>query len=509
MASSTVPAGLDGAVKRGRMMTVVFALLAVALAASSVTGYGLRGGVLLLPHAALCLALAAFVLARPSSLFSRPFPHEVAGFAFIAVTAAAALVAPNSRSAVYLIVYAVTFVGFLYLLRQAIASMGPWRQRLLNINMYAVFAFAALCIVEFMVRGYLRIEINEYLPRLARGVATCALLIPRTYALAIEPTYLAWYFNTLGLLGLAHLWRGASRARRAKIGLSILFVVAYMLTFAVAAGISLGAGVAITIAYFAALGFGDRFARLREFAFAARQGAAVGATCISAGVAVYLLAIYAAGGAPNVASCMGRGVSKAQLTLVTNETRVVVPQGVTITPGLSTTPPPTAQAAPGGATSADGSAAAPAPAGATPSLSAPPAAVAAQPPSIKVPSPTERIKVDRGRSETWERDIRLALQKPWLGWGPGYKASTDEYSSLSLLLFVGLEQGVFAALTCLLVFVLAFRKIDLVQSPLRNLYLVTFAAGAFHLMTMTQHFYTNLWLLLALALTADQDAAAS
>jgi O-antigen ligase len=102
------------------------------------------------------------------------------------------------------------------------------------------------------------------------------------------------------------------------------------------------------------------------------------------------------------------------------------------------------------------------------------------------------------RYQIWKRDISKAIEKPFLGWGPGYNSSTGTSSSLNVYIAVFLESGIVGAGS--LGLFLLFVGIHIARStfPSKYVFLFAYAAGLIHMTTQTRFFFPFVWLLLAL-----------
>jgi len=102
------------------------------------------------------------------------------------------------------------------------------------------------------------------------------------------------------------------------------------------------------------------------------------------------------------------------------------------------------------------------------------------------------------RYQIWKRDISKAIEKPFLGWGPGYNSSIGTSSSLNFYIAAFLESGIVGA-GFLGLFLLSV-GIHIVLSNLKGKYIFLFAymAGLVHMTTQTRFFFPFVWLLLAL-----------
>ncbi len=148
------------------------------------------------------------------------------------------LLNPNGKTVNYVIAYfAVFIIGYL-LLKGIVAQNINW-QTLLKINTIALIFVALFTIFEFLIEFLTGFDIQTFIPRENPARATYLLRFPRAYGFAHEPTILAFYFNTLGLIGLWKLWYWNSIGRVfhrywLKIPLTLIAIFAWLSTFSAA-----------------------------------------------------------------------------------------------------------------------------------------------------------------------------------------------------------------------------------------------------------------------------------
>ncbi|MEQ9623693.1 O-antigen ligase family protein [Coleofasciculus chthonoplastes] len=145
---------------------------------------------------------------------------------------------PNGKTVNYVIAYfAVFIIGYL-LLKGIVAQNINW-QTLLKINTIALIFAALFTISEFLIEFLTGFDIQTFIPRENPARATYLLRFPRAYGFAHEPTILAFYFNTLGPIGLWKLWHWNSIGRVfhrywLKISLTLIAIFAWFSTFSAA-----------------------------------------------------------------------------------------------------------------------------------------------------------------------------------------------------------------------------------------------------------------------------------
>lgn len=493
------------------------AFLGLAVVASSFSGFGLLGGLIIVPHIPLLAAIGLGIILYIPSFLAGSFNwtlrrHDYYALAFVELTIVSALLHPNNKSVFYILVYALSYIVFSIGLR-LIGERHDYSQPLLNANLMAVIAVSAFCVVEFFLEAYFKFDIQEHLPRLNRGNAICTLGVPRAYGPAIEPTYLSWYFNTLGLLAIHRLWHRSPYSETTKIIATCCFVFAYCAAFSIAAFLSLLAAVAIVYLFFAARAWRSSAPSELKLSQVLPSRPVRAAALVILPAAFFVANVYELVGPEGAAACFGRGVEKATLTQTDEATSVAVPvsavERATVTKATKDSPP----VKPATTVPADAKRAVePSPAATMSVLepkatdNAPVIGLQTGPNASPVPTeaksarpvPRPRIKIDRNRRDIWMMDLQTALKNPITGMGPGYKSSIDEYSSVNLFLFVALEQGVPALLALLAFYGSVFWW--MARSPFEDawLYHVGYTAGVLQLGTMTQHHFTNVWLLLML-----------
>jgi hypothetical protein len=145
---------------------------------------------------------------------------------------------PNGKTVNYVTAYfAVFIIGYL-LLKGIVAQNINW-QTLLKINTIALIFAALFTISEFLIEFLTGFDIQTFIPRENPARATYLLRFPRAYGFAHEPTILAFYFNTLGPIGLWNLWHWNSIGRVfyrywLKISLTLIAIFAWFSTFSAA-----------------------------------------------------------------------------------------------------------------------------------------------------------------------------------------------------------------------------------------------------------------------------------
>lgn len=528
--------------------------LKLSIITSSFSSFGFLGGLIIVPMVPVLLAIGlGCLLYPPWKARWTLLQHDYIALLFVGVTLVSALVYPNSKSAIYVLVYFLSFTLFAFGLR-LLAERLPLSQALQRLNTITVVAVGILCVIEFFLEAHLNFDIQEYLPRLNRGNAICTLGIPRSYAFAIEPTYLSWYFNTLGVVGLHHLWRHFPVTTTAKAVATSIIVFAYCTAFSIAAFGTLLIGASLLLLWATIVHWRNIKRETRVTITKLRIHLPLIVAIILLPTVIFVTEIFALVGLKGAAECFGRGLQKVTFDQHDKPTTVIVsasavtPRTTTMpttpknmkaqpaalpleTPNLASPQTGTSQQAVESKSSTKAIEAKPdtmkndpaAGTATTPELGAPQleiasAALETAHPAVDInnstkkieanataPAPIRRVKINRNRNEVWTSDFQAALLQPLLGMGPGYKSSKDEYSSINLFLFVMLEQGVVALMLLVTFFVSVYLWIARTPLDGRWVYLLAYGAGALHLATMTQHYYTNLWLLLMLFQMAKSD----
>lgn len=148
----------------------------------------------------------------------------------------------NSNSGNYVLAYIFVF-GVLYLLMKSLILNIYDIRALLNVNSTAVLFVSLFCVVDLLFWLLFDFDIQAYLPRSTEATATFGLIFRRSYAFATEPTILALYFNTLGVVGLWNVWASWHIGDLQKWAASILLGLAWISTFSAAGFVGLLTGI--------------------------------------------------------------------------------------------------------------------------------------------------------------------------------------------------------------------------------------------------------------------------
>jgi hypothetical protein len=111
----------------------------------------------------------------------------------------------HDRSFNYLLAYIFVF-GIFYLYLKLVFTNFSVYYKILAINSYAVILVASFSLFDFVLWYYFNFDIQSYIPRSRETGAIYLGMFRRSYGFATEPTILAFYFNTLGVIGVWYLW---------------------------------------------------------------------------------------------------------------------------------------------------------------------------------------------------------------------------------------------------------------------------------------------------------------
>ncbi|WP_418790839.1 O-antigen ligase family protein [Phosphitispora sp. TUW77] len=149
---------------------------------------------------------------------------------FIASLIFSGFINPNAKTVNYIGAYFLIFI-FEYLILKGAIYKNININELLKVNMIAIIFLGIFIILEFSLNYYLGINIQDFLPRSRMNTAIYGGIFPRSYGFATEPGVAAFYFNTLGPIGLWYLWKKERIKKYKKLILSIIVTVAFITTF--------------------------------------------------------------------------------------------------------------------------------------------------------------------------------------------------------------------------------------------------------------------------------------
>lgn len=144
------------------------------------------------------------------------------------------IVAPNSKTFNYILGYFFIFFILYLFMKGAFLNYLKY-QSILNANSVAVIFVSLFCIVDLLGWAIAGLDIQSYIPRAQEARATISIF-RRSYGFATEPTILAFYFNTLGILGIWNILANCNLRIGTKAVATTVFGLAWISTFS-AAGI--------------------------------------------------------------------------------------------------------------------------------------------------------------------------------------------------------------------------------------------------------------------------------
>jgi len=144
------------------------------------------------------------------------------------------LVNTSIKSLNYILAYFFIF-GVSYIFLKGVLYNFSDVKKLLNVNTFAVLFVAIFSVIDFVSFSFLNVDVQQIIPRSKEATATyMGGMFRRSYGFASEPTILALYFNTLGILGIWNLWKRTNIIKPSKILLTVIFLLAWISTFSAA-----------------------------------------------------------------------------------------------------------------------------------------------------------------------------------------------------------------------------------------------------------------------------------
>jgi hypothetical protein len=436
--------------------------VAAAFVIASVTNLSIRSesfGLYLAAYPLMILSMAFL----PSSFADPRGAKSFDGFsiAFVLLTMISAFLHPNTKSATYVALYLFSVVFLGVLLRNALALFG-WRDFIHRTNALGCGIISLIAIAEFLSRYFDGTNPLGWLPFVNAPLAVCGLDVPRSYALSVEPTYLAWYLSTLGTIAIWYVWASGA-ARPAKLLYTFLLAMALTLTWSTSAMIAIPCA-AVAVALYMLL-----FDRLR---FA--PSFTVNAVIIAVAVAVTLAVTLSSS---SLAPCLNYVGMKPLSQALYGERDVfeevkaqrdalLMRQKLALASGDQS------------------------------EMARINAALAATNNSLAQLETDEQNALSR--YQIWERDLSKSLEHLWFGWGPGYNSASGNSSSLNLFVAVLLENGALALMALTLFLLSVALHIARSAVPAKYVFLFAYFAGCLHLMTQTRFFFPYVWLLIGL-----------
>lgn len=108
---------------------------------------------------------------------------------------------PTSKSLNYIAAYFIAiFINYFFIRNYTLQNLNL--NYVLKANVIGVFFVCLFCNIEFLLSIYFGIYIQDFIPRTMIANGDYMVGIRRVYAFSEEPTYLAWYFETLGLIAI-------------------------------------------------------------------------------------------------------------------------------------------------------------------------------------------------------------------------------------------------------------------------------------------------------------------
>ncbi len=112
-----------------------------------------------------------------------------------------ALLFPTSKSLNYIAAYFIAiFINYFFIRNYIFQNLKLYQ--VLNANIFGVFFVSLFCNLEFFLSSFKNIYIQDFIPRTMIADADYLIGIRRVYGFSEEPTYLAWYLETLGLIAI-------------------------------------------------------------------------------------------------------------------------------------------------------------------------------------------------------------------------------------------------------------------------------------------------------------------
>jgi len=153
---------------------------------------------------------------------------------------------PSPLSLNYLFAYFFIFIiCYLYLKGVFHNFISP--RQLLKANFVGVYFVTFFVLLDFFCWFLLHIDLQEFIPRTRDPSAVYMRLFRRSYGFATEPTILAFYFNTLGVMAVWYAWYRLPIARHLRFFLVSLAFFAWLTTFSAVAFVALPVSFLISV----------------------------------------------------------------------------------------------------------------------------------------------------------------------------------------------------------------------------------------------------------------------
>ena len=111
---------------------------------------------------------------------------------------------------------------------------------------------------------------------------------------------------------------------------------------------------------------------------------------------------------------------------------------------------------------------------------------------------SDGIRSSEHRLDRWEEGSEIALDRPFLGYGPRYFSGQGQISPLNWYLMLLVEGGFLSLVFIILFLLLVMWEIIRFRHPSRMPILVGFLAGAGHLLVISTFQHPFLWMLIAI-----------
>jgi hypothetical protein len=172
-----------------------------------------------------------------------PYPFKVEEsliiFLFVSITFSTVFNI-NAKTAIYLLVYLYVCFFMYFFMNYVIMNFVSYRD-ILNTNLYAVFIVGCFGTVEFLLQVLFSYDIQDHIPHRMYNDGMYMEGIPRVNGFSEEPTYLAWYLNTMGTFAV---WWLLKKTKKKWVRVIVLFPITfcYITTFS-------GAGIPLLVIF--------------------------------------------------------------------------------------------------------------------------------------------------------------------------------------------------------------------------------------------------------------------
>jgi len=158
--------------------------------------------------------------------------------AFLVTLILSILANPNFKSVNYFLSYSFVILVWVIMMRSFLKGFNLF-QFSKKINALAVILVSLFVVLDFFTFFLGITDLQQMFPRINEPTALFAgSQYRRSYGFTTEPAMLAMYFNTLGLLAIADIWKWSIQTFT-KLCLTGLIVLAYITTFSSAAFVSI------------------------------------------------------------------------------------------------------------------------------------------------------------------------------------------------------------------------------------------------------------------------------